>query len=469
MSGRKAEKAPRIGRQTPTSCVTLPYTETRGAEAIALYEKTGRKARQWQELLMYDILAVNGDGMWTHMKYGYEVPRRNGKGEILTMVEMQGLMDGRQILHTAHRVTTSHAAWERLDKLLSDAGVLHEATKQMGLETVYIPGGGRVNFRTRSAKGGLGEGYDTLIIDEAQEYTIDQESALKYVVSDAENPQTILCGTPPTAVSAGTVFEKLRASALAGETTDTGWAEWSIDRQTDPKDVDAWYETNPSLGIQLTERKIRMEDTSDPLDFNIQRLGLWVQYDQKSAISLKDWQALKLDALPPLRGKMFAGVKFGKDGKNAALAIAVKTEDGRVLVECIDCRSRRSGNGWIVDFLKSAQTAKIVVDGANGQQLLAEELRAARVKRPIFPTVKDIIAGNAAFEEAIWSGHLCHMGQPSLEWVAGACDKRAIGSSGGFGYRALDETAEIALLDAAILAYYACDQTKEAKKQRVSC
>ncbi|MCC8098716.1 MAG: hypothetical protein LIO78_01435 [Clostridiales bacterium] len=53
------------GRQTPTQAVTLPYEVTHGAEAVALYNETGR---------------------------------------------------------TAHR-TTSHAAWERLCDLLDKAKI----------------------------------------------------------------------------------------------------------------------------------------------------------------------------------------------------------------------------------------------------------------------------------------------------------------------------------------------------------
>ncbi|MCD8127857.1 MAG: hypothetical protein LUD82_10650 [Clostridiales bacterium] len=56
------------GRQTPTQAVTLPYEVTHGAEAVALYNETGRTAQQWQELLLYDILAENEDGLWVHTK-----------------------------------------------------------------------------------------------------------------------------------------------------------------------------------------------------------------------------------------------------------------------------------------------------------------------------------------------------------------------------------------------------------------
>lgn len=474
MSGRatskaiKTEKEIRYGRQTPTSSVSLPYTETRGPEAVELYNRSGRTARPWQELLVYDILAVNEDGLFTHTRFGYEVPRRNGKGEILVMIEMLGLMDGRQIMHSAHRVNTSHAAWERLDRVLSQAGIAHKTTKQLGLETLWIEEtGGRVNFRTRSAKGGLGEGYDTLIIDEAQEYTIDQESALKYTVTDSRNPQTILCGTPPTAVSVGTVFPDLRDTALAGEGRNVGWAEWSVENETDPKDKDAWYETNPSLGYQLTERAIYDEITSDKLDFNIQRLGLWSKSNLKSAIAGWEWDNLKLKEKPEPVGKLFCGIKYGKNGENAALSIAVRCADGRILVEGIDCRSVRGGNAWIVDFIRQARPAKIVIDGASGQSLLAEDLRAAKLRTPILPTVKEVIAANAAFEAAVYAGTLCHTGQPSMRTVVTNCEKRTIGTSGGFGYQSILDGADIALMDSVIFAHWACERTREGKRQTV--
>ncbi|MEG2939662.1 MAG: terminase, partial [Oscillospiraceae bacterium] len=114
-------------------------------------------------------------------------------------------------------------------------------------------------FRTRSSKGGLGEGFDLLVIDKAQEYADDQESALKYVVTDSRNPQTLLCGTPPTPVSSGTVFLKLRNSALQGETQNTGWTEWSVNQQTDPRDIESWYDTHPSLA---TRAKTRLKSRS---------------------------------------------------------------------------------------------------------------------------------------------------------------------------------------------------------------
>ena len=463
--------SPRRGRQTPTKAVILPYTRTRGGEAVELYNSTGRTAQEWQELMLYDMMAVNDDDLWTHSKFGYSVPRRNGKNEIVAMRELYGLREGEHILHTAHRTTTTHSAWERLYDLCEKAGLkITSSYRAFGKEHIEIEGGGKCEFRTRTSKGGLGEGFDLLIIDEAQEYQDDQESALKYVVSDSANPQTIFTGTPPTPVSSGTVFVNFRAAVLQGGTRNSGWAEWSVERQTDPNDIEAWYECNPSLGTVLTERKIADEIGDDEIDFNIQRLGLWIRYNQKSAISRNEWESLTAPKLPELTGKMFVGIKYSIDGQSVSMAIAIKTADGQVFVECIDCQSVRNGSGWILDFLKTAggSIRKVVIDGASGQSLLADEMKDNRLKAPELPTVKQIIVAHASFEQALFSRSLCHMAQPSLVQAVSNCEKRAIGSAGGFGYRSIKDGVDISLLDSVVLAYWAASDTKtEPKKQKV--
>lgn len=165
---RKQTAPARLGRQTPTAAVVLPYTKTFGQDAIDLYNSTGRIAQQWQELLLYDILARNEEDLWVHTKFGYAVPRRNGKNEIAAIRELYGLQQGESILHTAHRTTTSRAAWERLCHLLDKAKIPYKSIQAVGREHIQLEEGeGRIEFRTRSSKGGLGEGFDLLVIDEA--------------------------------------------------------------------------------------------------------------------------------------------------------------------------------------------------------------------------------------------------------------------------------------------------------------
>lgn len=461
----------RIGRQTPTTSVVLPYTNTAGDQAIELYKQTGREPLEWQVLMVYDIMARNADDLWTHSRFGFAIPRQNGKNEIVSIRELWGIQHGERILHTAHRTATSRSAWERLKRFLDDAGIDHKDSGALGQERIRIKAtGGEVSFRTRSNAGGLGESYDLLIIDEAQEYTEAQESALKYTIAASMNPQNLFCGTPPTMISSGTVFMNMRNQILTTGLEDTGWAEWSVDSMKDPSDVEAWYATNPSLGLRLTERTIKREIGPDQLDFNIQRLGYWVRYNLKSEISKVEWDELKCEKVPALRSKIFAGIKYSKTS-TVALSIAVRAFDGRIFIESIDCRPVRAGVEWIVSFLAKLDLKTVVVDGDSGKQLLTEAMKDAGLHQPLKTSTQDVIAACASFEQRMATKELTHMGQPSLMQSATNCEKRSIGSNGGFGYKSINDSVDVALLDSAILAQWICGQKtkKTPKRQRTSC
>ena len=458
----------RIGRQSPTVSVILPYESTLGPEAVGLYNGTEKNVIEWQEALTYDIMAVTEEGFWTHQKFGYSVPRRNGKSEMVLMRCLWGLKHGERILYTAHRASTSHSVWERLGRLCEKADIVVESSfRAFGKEHLYCEGDGVIEFRTRTSTGGLGEGYDLLIIDEAQEYTPEQETALKYVVTDSANPQTIMLGTPPTAISAGTVFPKFRKRVLRGDAFESGWAEWSVPEMTDPHDMDAWYETNPSLGTILKERTIRSEIGDDNVDFNIQRLGLWLKYNQKSAISKNEWEALQVDKLPQLTGQLFAGIKFGHDGQNVSLSVALRTSDEKIFVEAYGCRPIKAGVAWILDFIDKADVRKVAVDGKNGIGILQDAMKKAKLGKPEIPSVPQIIKANAEFELAIAQATLIHMEQSAVTQIVSNCEKRAIGSGGGFGYQSILEGADISILDSMILAHWICGETKAKKKQKI--
>ena len=476
----------RMGEQRPSfTNVEFDNLVTKGQEAIDLYKSTTQALLEWQELQIKAIMAVNPDGLWTHMVYGLCVSRRNGKGEILAAREFDGIVDlGEKICHTAHRTTTSHDAFNRLYTLLKKAGyeehsrkqkIMPErsffASKQYGLEHIEISGGGIIDFRTRTNNGGLGEGFDLLVIDEAQEYTSKQESALIYTVSASKNPQTIMVGTPPTVISGGDVFVRLRGSITEGKAPDTGWSEWSIDEQTDKiDDVDLWYKYNPSLGTILSERNVRGELAGDPLDFNIQRLGLWVSYNQKSAISETEWADVKFTKKPKLDDRLYLGIKYGRDGANVAMSIACRTDDDKIFVETIDCVSVRAGNRWMFDYFKNPKVQKIAIDGVNGQQALADQMKDAGFKiKPVLPAVREVVLANTMFEQDLFAKKITHSGQESLTQIVTNCEKRPIGTNGGFGYRSLVETYDVAIMDSMILAYWLCATTKtNVPKQSIS-
>lgn len=480
----------RIGRQEPTQAVILPFSRSLGDEALTLYRESGREAFPWQELIETDVMAVDDAGDWIHAFFGLEVPRQNGKGEILIMRELWGIKNSETILHTAHRSATSHKAYEKLKKVMDDAGYIemgkmgkntavppkaYKATKQFGLESIQLldEGGGIIYFRTRSELGGLGESFDLLIIDEAQDYTQGQQGALQYTIAASPKaPQTIMTGTPPTLVSRGTVFAKRRRDIISGAKKG-GWAEWSVYKKPENlNDRDLWYEANPSLGLRIRETTVAEEDQTDQLDFLIQRLGFWHEYKLKSEITAATWNGLKIpgDKLRP-RGKLFAAIKYGADGVNVSLAIAVKQEgDAPIFCEVIDCQSRTRGNDWILRVLKNAELAGLVIDGRSGQstitQAIADESTLKRLK-VIEPTAGQAVEAYAVFRQAVDDKALCHAGQPSLAQAVANCEKRLIGTNGAFGFRSLEEGVDISLVESVALAYWLCKTVKERRKQRV--
>lgn len=466
----------RIGSQIPSQSVILPYFETHGQEAIELYEKSGGHLLEWQKLIINHVLAVNDDDLFIHQKFGMAIPRRNGKSEVSLALMVYALSEGLKVVYTAHRTSTSTSLWERLVRLLSNMGYVEDKTfktgKRVGAEKVVMKDTkGEVHFRTRTNNGGLGEGFDIFIVDEAQEYTTDQDSALKYTVSSSPNPLTFMIGTPPTVKSGGTVFSQFRKTVLSGESVDCGWAEWSVREMHDPHDKEYWYQTNPSLGTILKERVIQSEITDgEDLDFNIQRLGYWVRYNIKSAITKEEWLQCSYtpsrNSIAPL---IYAGIKYGHDATNVSMSFAVKV-DGRIFVECIGCKPIREGNQWIIKYLKAVKPQQVVIDGASGQKLLEQELTALGIAKNniILPTVKEIIVANSMFESAITSHTICHNNQPSLTAVVSNCEHRAIGTNGGYGYQAIKDGLEIAILDSVILAHWSCSNAKEKKSQKVS-
>ena len=456
----------RVGRQEPTVSVILPYENTKGPEAIELYNKSEKDALEWQTALTYDIMAVDGEGLWVHQKFGYSVPRRNGKSEMALARCIWGLKNGERILYTAHRASTAHSMWDRLGRLCAKCDIdITSSFRAFGKEHLYTEDSA-IEFRTRTSTGGLGEGYDTLIIDEAQEYTPEQETALKYVVTDSANPQTIMFGTPPTAISAGTVFPNYRKNVLHNDSYASGWAEWSVPEMSEVEDVDLWYETNPSLGTVLKERTIRSEIGDDKTDFNIQRLGLWIKYNQKSAISRNEWEALQVDKLPKLKGQLFVGIKFGVDGENVALSVAVRTVDDKIFCEVVGCKPIRDGVTWIVNFLRQADVRKAAVDGKNGTDVLLDACKSMKLKKPEAITVQQFIKANSLFDMAMEQGTFVHMHQSAVTQVVSNCERRKIGANGGLGYRSLMDGADISLLDSMIIAHWICADTKAEKKKQ---
>ena len=67
-------------------------------------------------------LGVREDGQWQTREVGLNVPRQNGKGEILIARELFGLFElgERLVIHTAHEFKTSAEHFQRLEAVVRE-------------------------------------------------------------------------------------------------------------------------------------------------------------------------------------------------------------------------------------------------------------------------------------------------------------------------------------------------------------
>lgn len=154
---------------------------------------------------------------------------------------------------------------------------------------------------------------------------------------------------------------------------------------------------------------------------------MWVAYNLASSITEEEWQLTEVKELPKLKGKTYVGIKYGITGVNVALTVACKTEEGKVFISAYDMRNIREGNGWIIKYLSSIKSLdKVVVDGRGNDEILTQELKKAKFKKPVIPGGSDFMLANSQFEQAVFNDGLCHMPQPALDVAVTNCEKRSM-------------------------------------------
>lgn len=457
-------------------------------KTIRLLEEYGVKLLPWQKAIVYRWLAVYWDEVdeqwkWSNPKAGLLVPRQNGKTEIIIARIIGGMVFMKEaLIYTAHSDKTVDEVKRRVQNFFYQAEeevrdlLTAEFDKEpKSLDYIELRNKGRCVFRTRTRTGGLGTTNDTLILDEAQEETDAQQEALLPTISagKSQNQQILRAGTPPSGGGKGTVFVRIRQNVIDGKDPETCWQEWSVELLTDPSDVDAWYQTNPSLGYHLILAAVKTEAKDMAVDsFNKMRLGWIAGIESQRAIPDEWWSALKVDKVQvPEDASFVYSIKFAPDGSSVSLSIGLNMPDGKVHVELIDRRPMSSGTMWLVQFLTDhnnrwKKCSKIIIDGASGTQLLVEELvRFDRrlSKKILTPNVKEAGAAYAAFHEAVEHAKLTHYDQPALNMSIKTVKKRSIGRDGAFGYATMNSDIQSDPTESAAFAYYGAIRFKNAK------
>lgn len=471
---------PRYGNQKPRLDIYNDGDITLAEKTIVLLEHYKMELLPWQKAVLRRWMAVAEDGTWANPDCGLSVPRQNGKTELLIARIIGGMIFlGECLVYTAHQGNTVDEIKRRVQRFFYDAEaeirdlLTNEFSKDpRSYDYVELRNGGRCIFRTRTRSAGLGFTSDTLLVDEAQEENDAQEEALRPTISAGRqhNPQVIMTGTPPTSGSSGTVFIRARRNILAGKAENFCWQEWSVENISATDDVEAWYETNPSLGYFVSLKAIKAESATMSQDsFNKMRLGWYAGLDAQRLFTDDEWNGLAIKEVKlPENPELVYSVKFAPDRSAVTLAVGVVMGE-KIHVEVVERKRMSDGIAWLVRWLldRWRNANKIIIDGAAGQGLLVEELVRSEPKiskRLLTPNVKEAGSAYASFYQAIQDKTLTHFNQPLLNSAIRTCKRRDIGKDGMFGYAPLNPNIQMDPVDAVAFAYYGAYRFKGSRR-----
>ena len=466
----------RLGGQRPTFQRIGEYADTRGPDAVEMFEAYGRRYYGSQKYEMELFFARDARGGFAAKTLCITKPRQNGKSFALRDYAIwMAAVEGKSVLYTAHHGRTVRKMFKEMcDFIEAHADFRDELDyvyKAGGYEGIYFRNGACIEFQTRTNSGGRGGTYQIIVFDEAQELTNAQQDAILPTVSaggeieDGEgDPQKIYVGTVPGPECQGTVFRTLHDRAHDGESS-VWWLEWGAQGETlddvDVDSVDLWYACNPAMGRRMSEDTVRDEhDTMSRDGFARERLGWWSPTAGKpqTLIAEDAWDACATDH--PLRPERTCyGVKFAADGSEVVLAVAESRGDV-THVELQERRTMASGTAWLADWLceRTNVGCCVVVDGKSGSQALVERMsdRAPR-GYVVTPSSGDVIASASMLCDAVNERKLTwYRPQEQLRESATTATRRAIGRGGGWGFGGADPLP----IEACALALWGSRTTK---------
>lgn len=463
-SRRSSQNATILGSQEPSVRIAPDYSESDGRDASRILATGGLILDPWQADVLDDWMALYL-GRWVCRTCGGSVPRQNGKTGLLQGRASAGMILYReQVIYTAHLQKTSTETFEEMSSFF-DSPKLRKYVKDiktaLGREQIILRNGARVKFLARTRNGGRGQHGDLLIFDEAQELDVDAQASFIPAISASLNPQTIYTGTPPDGNAVGEVFRGIRDKAIAGETKNTAWFEYSVNEIGNVSDKERWAATNPALGRRILLTTIEGELEQMPPDtFARERLGFWspVANPEDYAIPAEVWDACRSDEPKP-EGKTAYGIKYSADGSEVCLCGAVIPKEGDARISMIELQPTGLGIQWLADWLNARykKASCVVIDGRNGVDALVDKIRGTwKLKGSVIkPSARDVIGAVGMLTDALAERSITWYGeQEMLRESAVNATKRPI--SGGWGFGGENSIP----IEACALAYWGARTTK---------
>jgi hypothetical protein len=398
-----------------------------------------------QELIVAGSLGVGLDGRWQTLEVGVNVPRQNGKGEVLIARELFGLFElgERLVIHTAHEFKTSAEHFQRLESIVRECPELHGLVHRRpsgqldgyryshGEESITLQDGRRIEFKTRTKSGMRGfAGVDLLVLDEAMIISESAHSSAMPIIraSKAERgPQLWYTGSAvdQEQMDHAVVWTRVRERGLVGQDEMLAYFEWSVDVEH-PDDVsdemmadpDVWRSVNFALARgRVTEKHMAWERRAmSARGFAVELLGAGDYPPTDGAadmiVTLEDWLALE-DPESVLVDPICLAFDVSPDRRTAIVAAGLN-EQGRYHVEVIHAGE---GTGWVHDRMVSLyekhEVEQIVCDGYGPSAAIARKVDEAGITVRRLDSMEYGVACGM-FVDAIGETGLRHLGQQEM-------------------------------------------------------
>lgn len=450
------------------------YSFSSGVEAIELAESVGLKPDEWQRSAVMDILAEDGSGKWASFESGLIVPRQNGKGAVLEIVDLADMFlfsaGQRDFLsiHTAHEFKTAQEAFRRVLFWVENNDWLRKRVDRIrtshGEEGIELLSGARLRFLARSNGSGRGFSCDRLTYDEAYDLPDETVAASLPTLSARPNPHVIYTSSAPTGSVKSHVLRRVMARGRreplekGGPARDQDpnlcYLEFSADPKADLDDEQQWILANPGTERErISVEFIRKERAAmSEVEFARERMGILDEHQGATVIDMDVWE-VQGDVLSSVLDPVAFAIDVSPDSAWTSIAVCGRRADQNLHVEVVE---RKRGTGWVVDKIEelvaSWSPLSVTLDaiGPSGALLPAFSERGISVE-----VVSTTQYGQACalFKNSVDDQRLFHKAQTGLTAALEAGRKRPLGDAGLWGWHRRD-TTDITPLVASTLAVF---------------
>lgn len=387
----------------------------------------------WQDGTGRLILSKRADGRYATTVGGVviSIPRQVGKTYLVGAIvfALCLLSPGLTVIWTAHRLRTAAETFASMQGMARRPKIAPHVAKVVlgsGEEEIRFRNGSRILFGARER--GFGRGFsmvDVLVFDEAQILTENAIDDMVPATNQAPNPLILFTGTPPKPTDPGEVFRRKRAEALAGESDDTVYIEFSADQDAKLDDWAQVRKANPSYPKRTPREAIlRMRKNLSQDSYPREALGIWDELG--GPISPATWRALALDLAERPSGQPVFFVDCSPHLGSSSITAAVP-HDGKPHLELADYGPGSAHVvGRVVELNENHPGARFAIMATGA----ASELKPALVEAGIVVdefSNQDMGRACAHLEKLVATGGLTHDGDPLYAAALAVAVRRDIG------------------------------------------